>query len=375
MPNRILILLLLCLAIPNMAAQDEVDCNLMLEDAKEAYNAGMLELVPDFLMECIRSKGLTGEARIEAYRLVINSYLFDYMTEEADSLMDDFVSEFPYYRAQDSDPQEFVFLLEEHLLAAGIDPYAVPEDTVATGGKNFFQRFREREITKGAGEFGNTMGFNLGVPMSIPISGEGFSLGDPARDESSFGTLPGLMAGAEVNLILKRKLESSFGLIYELSRFSYSSEPLSQTSYRYVESQQKLQVPISLVYKFNPENRKVCYYLRGGFVPTYLLNASGKGTRTTEDGQDDLVVDPTDISTSRTKMNLDVLLGSGFRIPLKNAFIFTEIRLTASLVQANQEDMRYANNDLTWLLYHVDNDFRLHKLTICGGLCWDLTKE
>ena len=373
MLNRILIILLLCLGIQKLAAQEQVDCSLMLEDAKEAYNAGMVELVPDFLMECIKSKGLTGESRIEAYKLVINSYLFDYMTEDADSLMDDFVSEFPYYRAQSSDPQEFVYLLDEHLLAAGIDPNVMPEDTTVR--KNFFQRFREREITKGAGEFGNSVGFNLGIPLSIPIAGEGFSLGDPTQDESSFGTLPGIMAGAELNLILKRKLEASIGLTYEISRFSYTATPLTLTSYRYVESQHQLLVPISLVYKFNPENRKVCYYLRGGFVPSYLFKASGKGTRSTEDGQDELKVDPTDITASRTNMNVDVLLGGGFRIPLKNAFIFTEIRLTASVIQDNLEDMRYANNDLSWLLYHVDDNFRAHKLTICGGLCWDLTKE
>ena len=372
MLNRILIFLLLCLGIQKMAAQ-EVDCSLMLGDAKEAYNAGMVELVPDFLMDCIKSGGLTGEARIEAYKLVINSYLFDYMTEDADSLMDDFVSEFPFYRAQNSDPQEFVYLLDQHLIAAGIDPDEMPADT--TERKGFFQRFRERELTKGAGEFGNTMGFILGIPLSMPMAEEGFSLGDPARDESSFGTLPGIMAGAEANLILKRKLEASLGLIYEISRFSYSATPLSQTSYRYEESQHQLQVPLSLVYKFNPENRKVCYYLRGGFVPSYLFMASGKGTRTSEDGLDELVVEPTDIAESRARMNVDVMLGSGFRIPLKNAFIFTEIRLTASLMQSNLEDMRYANNDITWLLYHVDDNFRVHKLSICGGLCWDLTKE
>jgi hypothetical protein len=373
MLNRILITLLLCLGMHSLAAQDLVDCSIMLEDAKEAYTAGMVELVPELLMECIQSKGLAGEARIEAYKLVINSYLFDYMTEDADSLMDDFVSEFPNYRAQDSDPQEFVLLLDAHLIAAGIDPNEVPADT--TGRKNFFQRFREREITKGAGEFGNTLGFNVGIPLSIPISSEGFSLGNPAQDESSFGLLPGIMAGAEVNLILKRKLESSFGLIYDVSRFTYSSTPISQNSYRYVESQHQLLVPLSLLYKLNPENLKVCYYLRGGFVPSYLFKASGKGTRTVGGGADDLTVDRTDISQSRRNMNLDVLVGGGFRIPLKNAFIFTEIRLTTSLIKSNQEDMRYANNDLTWLLYHVDNNFRVHKLTICGGLCWDLTKE
>lgn len=375
MHNRLIFFLLLCLGVQTLMAQDPAYCTGTLEDAKEAYEAGMVELVPDLLLECIRSNGLSGEARKEAYKLVINSYLFDYMSAEADSLMDDFVSEFPNYRSVSSDPQEFESLLDAHLIAVGIDPSVIPADTIDTGPKNFFQRFRERTITKGAGEYGNTFGFNVGIPLSLPFTLEGYSVGDPGLDDSHFGMLPGIMTGLEANLILNRRLESSFGLIYDLSRFSYKASPRSSISYRYVEAQHQLLLPLSLMYKFNPENRKVCYYLRGGIIPSYLLYASGKGTRTSEGAEDELTVDPTDITATRVKFNLDALLGGGFRIPLDNAFIFTEIRLSTRLVQANQEDMRYQNNDLTWSLYHVDSDFRVNKISICAGICWDLTKE
>ena len=130
MPNRIILFLVLSLGIQNLVAQDLVDCTYLLEDAKEAYEAGMVELVPELLLNCIQSNGLSGESKKEAYKLVINSYIFDYLPAEADSLMDDFVREFPYYRAENSDPQEFVFLLDAHLSALGIDPNEIPEDTV-----------------------------------------------------------------------------------------------------------------------------------------------------------------------------------------------------------------------------------------------------
>jgi hypothetical protein len=374
MLKRLSLILLLFLGMQTLSAQDLVDCTYMLEDAKEAYNAGMVELVPELLLECIQTNGLTGEARKEAYKLVINSYLFDYMSEEADSLMDDFVSEFPNYRAVSADPQEFTSMLDAHLIALGIDPTEIPVDSTVIGRKNFFQKFKEREINKGAGEYGNTLGFNVGIPLTLPFTLEGYSVGDPTQDESSFGLLPGIMLGAEANLILSQKLEASFGLIYDLSRFSYSASPISRTSYRYVEAQHQALVPISVMYKFNPENRKVCYYLRGGIIPSYLFSATGKGTRTSG-SEDELSVDPVNITDSRVKLNLDGMLGGGFRIPLSNAFIFTEIRLSTRLIKANQEDMRYQDNDITWLLYHVDSDFRVNKISICGGICWDLTKE
>lgn len=373
-PKRILIFFLLYLGIQSLSAQDLAECNYLLEDAKEAYEAGMVELVPEFLLNCIQTNGLSGEAKKDAYKLVINSYIFDYLSAEADSMMDGFVRDFPEYRAQNSDPQEFVFLLDAHLIALGIDPNVAPEESVTVEDTKAPGYFARRNITKGAGEYGNTVGFKVGATLSIPNILEGYSVGDPGQDESHFGILPGFLLGAEANLILNRKLEASFGLLYNLTRFPYSANPLSSTSYRYVEAQHLVEIPVSLIYKLNPENRTISYYLRGGFVPAYLFSASGKGTRT-DDNSPDLIVEKTDISASRVKFNLNMLLGWGVRIPLDNAFIFAEMNWATRIMQANMEEDRYQNSDLTWMLYHMDSDFRVHQLTICGGICWDLTKE
>jgi hypothetical protein len=125
----------------------------------------------------------------------------------------------------------------------------------------------------------------------------------------------------------------------------------------------------------NPEDRIICYYLRAGLVPDYMVYASGKGTRTYGDSREEISVEHTDITESRVKFNLNALVGGGVRIPLNKAFIFAEARLSSRFFQVNQEDNRYVNNDLTWVLYHVDSDLRVHQLSVCGGICWDLTKE
>ncbi len=150
MLNRILVFLVLCLGLQTLAAQDLVDCTILLEDAREAYDAGMVELVPEFLLECIQSNGLTGEPRKEAYRLVINSYLFDYLPAEADSLMDGFVREFPDYRAGSSDPQEFVYLLDAHLIALGINPDQPAVDSTITEESRKRRLIKEQDHHKGS---------------------------------------------------------------------------------------------------------------------------------------------------------------------------------------------------------------------------------
>jgi hypothetical protein len=374
MPNRILIFLVLCLGYQTIAAQDLVDCTYLLEDAREAYEAGMVELVPELLFECITSNGLSGEPRKEAYKLVINSYLFDYLPDEADSLMDSFVSEFPEVRAENSDSQEFIFLLDAHLRALGIDPDQVPGDTEAAADTSSGRK-KLWVVTRGADEFGNTIGFKVGGSLSLPRTVEGYSVGDPAEDGGHFGPLPGTLAGAEANLILDRRLEASVGLLYSMTRLSYSATPLSFTPYRYVEAQHQLALPLTIIYKLNPENRKIAYYLRGGVVPGYLFYTSGKGTRSFEGSQDDIVVAKTDITDSRSPFNLNILVGGGFRIPLNRAFIYVEACASYDILLANREENRYLNNDITWLLYHVDSDFRVHQFSISAGMCWDLTKQ
>lgn len=376
MPQRIVICLLLCLGLQTIKAQDQVDCTYLLEDAREAYEAGMVELVPELLLECINTNGLSGEAKKEAYKLILNSYIFDYLTDEADSLMDRFVLEFPEYRAINSDPQEFVFLLESHLKDLGIDPKSRPgesdivvEDTPET------ERPR-RVITRGAGEYGNSVGFIFGIPLSFPKTLEGYSVGDPASDESHFALLPGIQLGAKGNYILRRRLELSGGLLYSLSRFCYSASPLSYTSYRYVEAQHQLLFPISAVFKFNPEDMRMCYYVRGGIEPGFLLFASGKGNRTSDYSQDELLVERERITSARKRFNLNVLFGGGLRIPLNDAaFIYAETRLSSDILRSNRDEYYYPDKDLTWELFHANSAFRVRQVSFWAGICWDLTMD
>jgi hypothetical protein len=142
-----------------------------------------------------------------------------------------------------------------------------------------------------------------------------------------------------------------------------------------VESEHHLLLPLSVIYKLNPENRVICYYLRGGVIPSYMQLATGKGSRTNESLEEGVLVEPTDITSSRKPLNLQLMAGAGLRIPMSNAFFFLEARICSGLLLSNNEENRYQSNDIEWLLYHVDSDFRKHQLSICGGICWDLTKQ
>ena len=359
----------------SIAAQDRVGCTQLLEDAREAYSAGMVELVPELLLPCLESGGLEGTPRQDAYKLVINAYLFDYLPEEADSLMNDFITDFPDYRAEADDPAEFVQLLEANLRARGVDPNRVV--------------IRDNQVTDRTGEqrtgppdartrlkppfiYGNSMGFTVGLNGTFPQIIERYSMGDPSLDQGTFGILPGYQAGIVMNLRLSQGIEASFGLQYNRTRFSFEASPFSFASYVYEEYQSHLQLPASILFKLNPESTGTSVYLKIGAMADYLLAAAGAGTRSYSESLRDVVIEKMDITDSRARINVHGIAGFGVRIPFERAFMFLEANFSSGILLTNKEESRFENQDLTWLLYHVDSDFRSHQANFSIGMAWNL---
>lgn len=359
----------------SVAAQDMVSCNQLLDDAREAYSAGMVELVPELLVPCLESGGLVGASKQDAYKLLINAYLFDYLPEEADSLMSSFVDDFPDYRPVDADPAEFALLLKTHLRARGIDPDAplVTADDDRVDPADQGTGPVERPIVyKPPFVYGNSMGFQVGVNATFPQIRERYSIGDPAQDEGSFGVVAGFQLGATMNLMLSNSIETSFGLSYNRTNYSYTASPLTFSTYTYEENQNRLQLPASVLFRLNPKGDRTSVYLRVGIMADFIMGALGSGTLSYTESLRDIVLEKTIITESRSRLNLHGLAGAGIRIPLENAFIVLETRFTSGLFLVNREENRYENDDVTWLIYHVDSDFKTHQLSFTVGMAWNL---
>ena len=150
--------------------------------------------------------------------------------------------------------------------------------------------------------------------------------------------------------------------------------PFSFSSYEYHENQNRLQLPLSLALFLNP-NGQTRVYLRGGVVTDYLMSASAYGTRSYSDPgtfQRDVELERTKVTSARSRINLYGLLGLGVSIPLKKSFVFVETRYVAGIFLANNEENRYDSQDMLWLLYHVDSNFRINQLNLNVGISWNL---
>ena len=354
-------------------AQDLVSCSQLYEDAREAYAAGMVEVVPELLVPCLEAGSLTGTVKQEAYKLVINAYLFDYLPDEAGNMMERFIDDFPGYRAQPNDPAEFKLLLDARLRARGVDP---DREVISQEGREQQEGIRTDEprqvIRKPPFEYGNSMGFNLGFNTTFPLVVERYSIGDPTGDEGSFGAASGFQFGANMNLWLSEQIELALGIQFNRPGFKYSATPLSFASYTYHEYQSHLQLPVSMLIRLNPEADRISIYLRLGIIADYLLVAKGEGTRSYTDLLRDVTVEKMNITESRSRLNLHGTAGIGVRFPLENSFFFLETRFASGLFLVNRPENRYLNEDITWLIYHVDSDFKINQLSFEAGMAWNL---
>ncbi len=385
MRKRIILIATHLLLFQIVSAQDQVSCAQLLEDAKEAYGAGMVELVPELLNDCIES-GLSGSSKQEAYVLVITAYLFDYLPNEADALMEHFLDEFPNFQAKPSDPSEFTILLNKHKeQRAELQTQNIRQQQITTQTNREAEarqeQLRQQELKKlkRSQKQGNKsspgLGFTVGTNLSIPQLIEPYSITDPSLSDGKFGVAtPGFHIGAELSLPISNAIEASVELQYERVRFNFTETPFSFTAYTYDEFQNRLALPLSFLFHMNPDSDNK-FYFRIGVVTDYLLSASASGIRNYTDSESqapDAVVDITEITSARSRMNVSLLGGMGMKFSMQSGFIFIETIYQYGLLQGNVESERYSNQDLVWMLYHVDGDFKLHQLNISAGMVFYL---
>ena len=391
---RIITGLFLSLFGTSLLAQNVVGCDQLLEDAREAYNGGMVELVPDILNPCLES-GLVGEPLREAYRLVINAYMFDYLPEEAAVKMQDFIKEFPSYTPVNSDTREFIQLFEtkkeemerEDTRLRQEEQERLRREAEAERQRN--QQDRQQNITEGEQSTDrrgssrvqpegtpHSMGLALGGIMLFPQVIERYSLTDPSTDAGDYSlTTPGIMFGAVLNLNLSRTLNLGLGLNFNRIHMNYTGKPFPYVSYQYDEYHNRIGIPVSLGVDFNPDSRTVGYF-RFGVTADYMVGASTSAVRSYEESGDsffpDVEMESLSITDARIKLNFCGLAGLGIKYKTGNGIFFVEATYHYGFRKVNKGEHRFDYQDLNWLIYYLDNDFRIQQLGLTAGLAWNL---
>jgi hypothetical protein len=177
-----------------------------------------------------------------------------------------------------------------------------------------------------------------------------------------------------MDLPLSKVIELGLGLQFSQINLTYTATPYDFTSYKYKESENKIQLPLSMALYLNPKSRTRAY-IRLGVVADYLISASASGTRTYTESSTylrDVELQKVTITDTRSRMNIQGVVGAGVNIPLQNAFFFVEAAYSVGFFQTNRAEHRYNNQDMLWVLYHVDSDFRINQLLLNVGMTWNL---
>ncbi len=326
------LLLLLIQAMPSHAQVNR--CALNLEEAQNKFMAGQIQEVPRLLIDCI-NEGFSYEDRIEAYKLLINAYIFDDNIEQAEKYMMEFLDNYPEYKASPDDPFEFVSLFEL-----------------------YDNRARY------------SLGFNLGTNLSLVDVTEPFGVYNVNEMSGDYKISPGFNFGGHLNFYMKEKVEFSLEPRLALRRFKYEVNPYPFTKTEYRETQTRFDFPVSFLFKLS--QGELSPYLRVGAAPSLLIGGSAESSRfytnTGSISWNDISGDTENITDQRTTINFLTFLGAGLRYDLSKSFLFVDVRYNYALNgMINPDSRQNAMDNNTWLFYNTQDDFFLNDVMISFG--------
>jgi len=308
-------------------------CSLNLIEAREQYNLGMIEDVPPLLLDCIE-RGFNENDRIEAYKLLINSYIFGGYPDLADQYMMDFLNDYPNYEVEPDDPFEFISL---------------------------FQQFDNKVRFSLGGVLGTNFTF-IGVQ-------EPFGVHNLNQEAGNYKISPGFSIGGQWNYYLLPRVEISVEPVISFTGYKYELEPYSFTSVNYTEKLSRFDIPLSVVYTLNDE--EFAPYIRAGLRPSFLLSVKSELERSYTGGASSyspITGDKEDVKDKRTSMLFSSFVGAGVRYNLSGSYFFADIRYYIGHTNAiSSESHSAVDSDDTWLFYYMQDDFKSNELAITVG--------
>lgn len=342
--RRILLFCLLFYLPLTMFAQQE--CAFILEEAQDMFDAGLIESIPDKLSQCLE-KGFTKEEKLQAYKLIILSFIYDDNIAEADATMLRFLNDFPDYIPVATDPREFTALMESY----DTDPVLMIGGSL---GANF--------------SFPLVMGSPVGTYNYRVVQGRyvpgGAGFHGAFRVERNISHRLDLQA--ELAYVLSRY---DFYLDYEPEIVTFTGEITDFSIIDYYETVNMLKVPVTVRYRFS--ERTIQPYGIIGASPSILLTATGEGHRaynnTGDIRYDPVVVAGENILSMRRMVNIWGHLGAGLTLALGPGDFFLEAIYSVNVLNQERPGSSRFNDKLVFESFYVSDNLLINTLSISAG--------
>ena len=325
-----------------MPVYSQSECVFSLQRAERLYQQGNLEEIPGLLNNCIE-KGFTRDERLTAYKLLIQSYLYNDQLELADQTMLEFLGHYPEYELTPADQAEFEQLFHSY-------------ETKATWSVSI----------SGGGVF------------SFPYTFEPFGPFPAETSSWDYSSGPGFRVGAG----FLKYLAPGFNLNFEVQYFRYEYDFALTQEYwsdfsetRYKETSSNIAIPISATYDFNTGNLNP--YIRAGIMASYMFKSALDPVRIYKNGEfEDVSGSDISMIEYRNTFNLYAITGAGlkYKIPYAGQIVL-DIRFDIGLTRFVNDEERFTSQESIFRYYNQDHDARLNFLSVSLGWIYPLYKS
>ncbi len=307
---------ILILSMLSINGFSQTNCSEQLRQAERRFDEGLLEVIPAMVKPCMDS-GFTKEEKVNAYKLLIETFIFSNNMQEADEFMYKFLREFPEYSISPSDPKEFV---------------------------NLHSTYRTEPILR--------IEPFLGVNYSMPHVFEYYVLGDLNSSVPQYDSNLGVTAGANYTDELYEGIDASFGLAFHYNRVGYYYEVYDFTYTEGTYTDFYIGLPLSARYNFQIKNFEM--FAKGGVETQYLIYSSNDLTRGFYSGEDNLV-GTVNLTDYHRKLDIRPFIGVGFSPQFGNIKLLIDTGFRFGTIVPVNKDQRYSNNELREKYYMIED--------------------
>ncbi|MHC1705560.1 MAG: hypothetical protein AB9846_16790 [Tenuifilaceae bacterium] len=324
--KRILLFIpFLLLCISSLMAQNT--CTDQLRVAQRRFDDGLLDEIPQLLAACMKD-GFTDEEKTNAYKLLIQTYLYNEQPEKADEVMLHFLREFPDYALAQNDPKEFT---------------------------NLHKTYRTDPIFKIEAKLNGS----LAMPAIVEPNGVN------NLETSTAGYSPKIGGGAEFNYIddLYKDFDYSIGVSFLFSRLGYSSKPLDFATLTGIYTEMYVGIPLSVRYNFMYKG--ISFFVRAGIEPTYLISSSIQLTRKDNiPARPDPITGTEDLTSLHRRIDIKPSLAFGPTIKFGRGQLRFSIEMKFGTLYQMNEENKYKEEDLFNKYKFVEDQLRFSQANI-----------
>ena len=339
MKKELILSIIIFLVSYGFTLQAQDDCSVKLKQAEDLFDNGKIEGVYELLTGCMKS-GFGKDEKIRAYKVIINSYLFEDKKDLAEANMLKLLKLEPEFKVNETiDPAEFV---------------------------NLYHTYKTLPIY--------SIGISAGVNISNIILSETFGVHNTDNQSFSYKSSGlGYQFGLNITRYITTNLQVGLGVNIVQNSFEYTDTIFSFSYVSFIEKQTRIDLPVSAIYSFGKKTFRP--FVTVGANVNFIISASSTAIRSyIDNSHKDVTGSDIDLKEYRRSVNFSVFGGIGAKYMIRRGYLFFEAKYLYGLLNQVNTDTRYTNPELIYKYYYLDNNFKLNNLMFSVGYMYSIYK-